>query len=337
MEKNDEMMIRRKAVEGFLVQLALRRRLSEIDAGEDVHDMTQEEIAAARVECARRIHPFDQEIAPGHVRMLSGTERPTYVLVARRWTNKSWLVIPFSDFSEPATETELKFRIDGGVGIRVLQLWNARSLLEQTLAKSWLVYTLQAAELDDAITAWKWSVGEGELSDDQIVRTGLPIMRRDDPRIAYEDSEISNFAKLDGEDIAATTRLAWQEIVRMNIALRGRIGNAFGKSRAFEDDKVLAAADVTAPVSADCKVEGLDGVVHVRYAPADGHLMLRVFGPDGNRSQVLDGWGVFGKDAELLGMISEASFACEIKDGFDGVLALADEDGNVYSLQSEVE
>ena len=76
------------------------------------------------------------------------------------------------------------------------------TLLLLTTISMWTA-TLQAAELDDAITAWKWSVGEGELSEDQILRTGIPIMRRDDPRVEYEDSELANFAKLDSRDLIA--------------------------------------------------------------------------------------------------------------------------------------
>ena len=336
MDKNEEMGIRRRSVERFLAQLMLRKRLSEVDVGGDGSDcMTPEKVAEVRAECARRVQPFDPEITSGQVRMLSGTERPTYALVARRWASASWLVIPFSDYAEPATETELRARIDGGVGLRVLQLWNARSLLDQTLAKSWLVYTFQDAELDDAIAAWEWSVGEGVLSDDQIVRTGLPIMRRDDPRIAYENIELANFAKLDKEDLIATERLAWLESVRES--LKGQVLDKDGKSQAPENTVALAAADAVGPVNTNCRVDGLDGMVCVRYVPADKHLMLRVYGQDGNPSQALDGWGVFGKDAELLGMIEGPIFACHVKDGFDGVLLLADEDGNVYPLQGDTE
>ena len=237
-------------------------------------------------------------------------------------------MIPFSDFSEPATETELKFRIDGGVGLRVLQLWNARSLLEQTLAKSWLVYTLQAAELDDAITAWKWSVGEGELSEDQILRTGIPIMRRDDPRVEYEDSELANFAKLDSKDLIATEHLAWLESIRT--VASGM--TPFARSRVFEQDYALAAAEAEKPVAADCRLPEFDGVVHVRYTPHDRRLYIRVFGADGNPSQKLDGWDVFGSDASLLGTISNAGFVCEFKSAFDGVLCLAHEEGGVVHL-----
>ncbi len=148
----------------------------------------------------------------------------------------------------------------------------------------------------------------GEESDDLGFVRGCPYVSMSDDRIAYRLKMSQGLVLMKGAQACA-----------------------------FEEDYALAAADTAAPVGADFKVEGLDGVVCVRYVPADGHLMLRVFGPDGNRSQALDGWGVFGKDAELLGSISDASFACEIKDGFDGILSLADEDGNVYPLQGDTE
>ena len=279
------------------------------------------------------MRPFDSEIAPGQVRMLSGTERLTYALVARRWDDKSWLAIPFSDFAEPATEAELKVRIDGGIGLRVLQLWNARSLLHETLAKSWLVCTLPDAELEDAVSAWEWSVGVGRLTEDQLVRTGLPIMRRNDQRIEYENNEVANFAKIDAEDLAAAERLVWQEKVRD--ALEGRHRRSFAEARVFEADHALAAAEIAQPVAGNCRVQKFNGVVHVRYVSADRHLHIRVFGVDGNRSDALDGWGVFDGDARLLGMISGADFSYAFKSAFDGVLTIADDEGNVFPLISD--
>ena len=99
---------------------------------------------------------------------MSGVENIAYVLVARKWDADSWLIVPFSMYSSPATDTELQVKVNGGVGLRVLQLWNARSLLTQTLEKSWLVHVLSDEDLADAFTAWQWSVGVGELSDDQL-------------------------------------------------------------------------------------------------------------------------------------------------------------------------
>ena len=323
MDKNEMRNARQIAKQRFLAQYALRRSLTGVATDDMIADAALEKDVVAREECSRHIRPFDVDVEAGQVRMLSGTDRPTYALVAQRWDDKSWLLLPFSDFAEPATETELKLRIDGGVGLRVLQLWNARSLLGQTLAKSWLVHALPTAELEDAVSAWKWTVGEGELSEEQLARTGLPIMRRDDPRIAYEDSELANFAKLDSEDLRVTERLAWLESMRLT---------PFAQSRVFEQDYALAAAKVEQPVEADCRVPEFDGVVNVRYTPHDSRLYIRVFGADGNPSQKLDGWDVFGSDACLLGTISNAGFVCEFKSAFDGVLCLAYEEGDVVHL-----
>ena len=331
MDRNELNDVRQKSIHGFFTQYAIRRKLMKTTFDETVTSTTPEENDAARKECARHVRPFDQEIATGQIRMLSGMERPTYVLVARRWDERSWLVIPFSDYSNPATEMELKARIDGGVGLRVLQLWNARSLFEESLSKSWIVHAFSDVELEDAVSAWKWSVGVGELTENQIARTGLPIMRRDDPRVEYENYELANFAELDAEDMALANRLSW--LAQVGEALKGQSLVPFRESSVFESDYAFAAENSKAPVSANCRVDGLGGVVLVRYVPADTHLMLRVFGLDGNRSQALDGWGVFGKDAKLLGMVEGATFACEVPDGFDGVLTLVDEDGGVHPLR----
>ena len=118
MDSKELMNIRQKAVEKFLLQQTIMTRLSEVNSGVDVPSTTPEGDKLAREECTRLIRPYDSEIAAGQVRMLSGTERPTYALVARRWDEKSWLILPFSDYSEPATETEMKVTSDGVWGIK---------------------------------------------------------------------------------------------------------------------------------------------------------------------------------------------------------------------------
>ena len=136
----------------------------------------------------------------------------------------------------------------------------------------------------------------------------------------------------------ADDRIAYRFTMSQELTLlRGEVSVPVTRSETFAACYALAAAPVAEPVSANCNVDGLDGTVHVRYSPADGHLMLRVYDPDGNRSPVLDGWGVFGQDATLLGTIEGAAFSCAFKDGFDGVLALVDEEGNVHPLQGGAE
>ncbi len=329
MENKELMNVRQESVDRFLVQQELRKRLSAVDAGAGACEPSAED-AAAREECARRVRPFDKDIEAGQIRMLSGTERPTYALVARRWDENSWLLLPFSNYSEPATETEMKLRPSGGIGLRVLQLWNARSLLEQTVAKSWLVAELSAEDIEDALGAWKWSVGVGELSEDQLSRTGLPIMRRDDPRISYEDEELTNFKTMDAEDMS---RLEWLESVQDGLDEQEL--KPFVFADVFREDYALAAGEAVNPVAADCLVPGFDGSVNVRYVPAENKLHIRVFAPDGTRSKDLDGRSVFGGGANMLGVISGGDFACVLKSQFDGVVCLADADGNVVPLLSD--
>lgn len=330
--ENDKLTeTRREATQKFLVSYKIRKQLGEVTSEDVVTTAVSGNDSVVREECARLVRPFDSDISAGQVRMLSGVERLTYVLVIRKWNADAWLVVPFSMYSSPATDTELQMKVNGGVGLRVLQLWNARSLLIQTLAKSWLVHTLSDDDLADAFTAWQWSVGVGELSEDQLARTGMPITNRKDPRIEYQDVSLANFAKIDAKDLALSELVA-----AVREANAGRNQPPFIDEPVFEkeEDYDLAAADKSEPVVADCKVDGLNGLVHLRYDPKEKELRLRVFGLDGNRSSALDGWSVFGKDAVFLDNIDGADFVHKFKDRFDGVLSLVDENGVVNPLLS---
>ena len=322
--------VRKKSTRDFLVAYELRKQLARVGTDDMQFDSSPEETAAAQEECAKRVRPFDGDIAVGQVRALSGVREITYALVARKWDDRSWLVIPFSSFSVPATDAELKMKVDGGLGLRVIQLWNARSLLTATVAESWLVHTLSNEDVADVISAWQWTVGVGELSEDQLVRTGMPIVRRDDPRIAYEDAVLENFAELDAADLAATERLSWLASVRESMGKK--VQEPFRSSPVFERDYAVAAADAEKTVTAECKVSGFNGTVNVRYNSAVRKLNLRVFGADGDHSAELDGWNVFGGGGEPLGVVKNAAFTYEFHGRFDGVLALADDEGNVFSL-----
>ena len=334
MDKKKMTEIRKASTRDFLVAYELRKKLAQVDVEDVVVETTPEEDAVAREECSRLVRPFDGDVAVGQVRVLSGVKEITYVLVARKWDERSWLVIPFSSFSVPATDTELKMKLDGGLGLRVVQLWNARSLLTETVAKSWLVHTLPEEGVADIISAWQWSVGVGELSDDQLARTGMPIMRRDDPRIAYEDEALANFAELDAVDFAANERQSMVDVVREAM---GKIGRTpFRPSPVFECDYALAAAAAEKAVSAECRVDGFDGSVYVRYAPSARSLNIGVFDAGGNRSSALDGWSVFGSGPEPLGAVEQASFACTFSGRFDGVLALVNDEGTVFPLTEGV-
>lgn len=330
MESRELIKLRREATQKFLLAYKVRKQLGEVASDDNVTTMKSDNDFDMREKCAHLVRSFDRDIDAGQVRVLSGVESIAYVLVTRKWDEVSWLVIPFSMYSSPATDTELQIKVTGGMGLCVLQLWNARSLLTQTLEKSWLVHTLSEEDLADALAAWQWTVGVGALTDDQLARTGMPITNRNDSRIEYQDISLANFAKLDAVDLARSELIA---AVRESIA--GKRQSAFVRTPIFEqEDYSLAAAGTIKPVTANCKVNGLDGSVHLRYDPKKNELRLRVFGPDGNRSIALDGWTVFGKNAAYLGNIVGADFIHKFDGRFDGILNLVDENGAVNPLVS---
>jgi len=334
MESGELTKLRREATQKFLASYKMRKQLGEVASEDNVPTMESDNDSDVREKCSRLIRPFDPCIAAGQVRILSGVENIAYVLVTRKWDADSWLIVPFSMYSSPATDTELQVKVNGGVGLRVLQLWNARSLLTQTLEKSWLVHVLSDEDLADALTAWQWTVGVGELTDDQLARTGMPITNRKDSRIEYQDISLANFAKLDAEDLALSEKLSFL-IAAAREAIAGKRQSAFVRSPIFkQEDYALAAAGTIKPVTANCKVNGLDGTVNLRYDPKENELRLRVFGLDGKRSSALDGWTVFGRDAVYLGNIVDADFIHKFDCRFDGILNLVDENGAVNPLVS---
>ena len=320
---------RKTNTEKFLIQYEMRQRLEAVDGGGECRENVSGD-ERARAECARRVQQFDREIERGQIRVLPKTERVTYVLVAREWSESSWLVIPFSNFSEPATDDELRLQDDGGVGLRVVQLWNARSMTRSTLQKSWVVATMDEKELNDILAAWKWTVGAAELSESQQSRTGLPILERDDKRITYQDRELKNFAEIDAADMR---REEWCAKVRINLQSWRR--QPLRMSRTFDRNYALAASPVLEPVSVDCEVPGFEVKVHVRYTPEDKALRIEVFGSDGSCSKALDGWSVFAAPEEALGEIENGRFKYTFAEFFDGVVAIADLEGGVFPLISE--
>lgn len=331
---------RETATAAFLKSLELRACLTcEPEVEFDVKT-TPEQDAVARAECLAHRSPFDRDLAEGQIRVLSQTRELSYVLVAQRWDSRSWLVLPFSSYSEPATDQEMRLKSDGGLGLRVLQLWNARSVAGDLLAESWVAGTLSAEDHADAISAWRSSIGLSEFSEDQMARTGMPILRRDDPRIAYQQAAFENFARLDAADLnlaldaeeCADKKVAWLELARKFLEEKGR---AFSPAWNVEESCAIAAASAEKAVSADCPVEGFDGCVHVRYQPQEKLLSLHVFDGKGARSKALDGWLVLGSGAQDLGSISGGAFVVTLRDRFDGVLAIMDSAGNVHVLAEE--
>ena len=141
--------------------------------------------------------PFDEELAQGQIRVLSQLDAIVYVVLLRRWTASSFLVMPFSKYSFPATDEEYLTRQDGGMCLRVLQGWNTRTLQDETLRQSWVAGELNQDDLSAAMALWNYVLGDAELTEDQLARTGVPIYRADDPRLSYKRESLELFRKLE--------------------------------------------------------------------------------------------------------------------------------------------
>ena len=327
--KNLEMNRRNNTLD-FLRAQEIRNILSSKD-----DDIQAEEIKATNTasEHIRPFHPFPME---GQVRVLKDTAQLVYMLLAKKWDESSFLVIPFSSYSQPATDMELAVKKRGGLGLRVLQVWNARSLRVETLRKGWFVGYLPQEDIDDALSLWNYQVGGEAPSEDILSRTGMPICRGDDPRLKYQEESIADFAKVDEADLAVYEH---EEKNATGIFFEFKPASAFAKSIIFEDKEeyALAAADAESVVASTCHVEGFNGNVEVQYVPSERMLYLRVYGADDNVSTALDGRGVLGSKAEVLGYFQNGILKVEVEKSFDGRLMLLDKEGKTYPLCESLE
>lgn len=300
MEENMDRLIdvRRKASLDFMRSYEIRRRLMAAEDGNEVASDVSGEAASP--------HPYHPFPITGQVRLLSQTEELTYVLLLRRWSADSFLVVPFSAYSDPATDMELKLRTQGGLGLRVLQIWNARSLQIATLQNTWLVAKLPQEDVEDAKAMWQYSIGGEPPSEDILSRTGLPIRRRDDPRIGYQDEVMVNFAKLDAVDLESASAE-----LQASDANSGIMEFPFEVSSVEKECHALAAAGVALPEMATLEVEGLEGEILLKNDKKIGRLVLRAYDHDGELNAAVDGWGVLDANLNVLGYFRGSDFLFE--------------------------
>ena len=290
--------VRRKASLDFMRSYQIRRHLMTADVGNEVTSDASGDVVNP--------HPYHPFPIAGQVRLLSQTEELTYVLLLRRWSEDSFLVVPFSAYSEPATDMELKLRTQGGLGLRVLQVWNARSLQIATLQNTWLVANLPQEDIEDAKAMWRYSIGGESPSEDVLSRTGLPIRRRDDPRIKYQDEVAANFAKLDAADLE--TACAESPVSDANKGIMEFPSDGFSSE---EESHALAAAGVALPEMATLEVEGLEGKILLKNDKRFRRLVLRAYDQNDESNASVNGWSVLDANLNVLGYFSGSDFLLE--------------------------
>lgn len=259
--------------------------------------------------------PFDEELAQGQIRVLSQLDAIVYVVLLRRWTDSSYLIMPFSKYSFPATDEEYLTRQDGGMYLRVLQGWNARTLQDETLRQSWVAGELNQEDLTAAMALWNYVLGDADLPDNQLARTGVPIYRADDPRLSYKQETMQLFQELDERDMAIATQpeeeealsplLFWNAAAERLLSQRPDLTLNPGWRPAQRT--ALAAADEESDLSVTLAVEDQPVLVVIDYSQASRELCLNVLDEEsGDISSALDGCEVLDTLAgNSLGVIRE--------------------------------
>ena len=106
---------------------------------------------------------FDGPVKVGEIRIFADMNRPFVALVLESRGAVGYRLVPVSPFTVPASAREML------VGERVFQLWNTCTAAKDFTERSWLVATLEAADVAE-IAAAVAKVPSGARSEDETAR-----------------------------------------------------------------------------------------------------------------------------------------------------------------------
>ena len=106
---------------------------------------------------------FDAPVQVGEIRVFADMNRPFVALILESRGAVGYRLVPVSPFTVPASAREML------VGERVFQLWNACTAAKDFAERSWLVATLEAADVAE-IAAAVAAVPSGARSEDETAR-----------------------------------------------------------------------------------------------------------------------------------------------------------------------
>ncbi|HPY90316.1 MAG TPA: hypothetical protein PLE92_10785 [Lentisphaeria bacterium] len=206
--KRNSQPMRERWTRSFIQQYLRRselQRLALADAEEDEPAPSYEVADAPPLRPRAQAAPHDlEELLPGQIRLLSQPKEMVWLLILRQWDSGTWLIVPFSPFSFPATEEEYLLGGNRTKYLDVLQFWNARTLNALFLRRSWLVSTLTPEEMQCVEILFDSSLSGDAVPDDLLANTGLPIVSADDPRLDYKTENLVRFTDLDSADLQMT-------------------------------------------------------------------------------------------------------------------------------------
>jgi hypothetical protein len=218
-ENHTDMDLQRHKLDLWLKEWELDRALA---ADPELTTETQRSVQQNPVKPQLRLreNTVSESIAAGQIRLLHplpaspASDRPIYVAVLRQNTDGTFLIVPFSRFSTPAVPGELKTGLEG-IHVRVLCVWNSRTVQASTLAHSWHAGEIsddkmrQALDLHRRIAAQRGNDGlPGKQNPSLEDEIGPPLLHPLDPRHQYLAEESATFdeALTAAESQSASTR-----------------------------------------------------------------------------------------------------------------------------------
>lgn len=317
-------------LDAWLDERAAERAASEAEFPPEVEQAVQDNrrLAAAA-------GPYDDGIAPGQIRILSKrfTADPDvvpHVLVLEEWSDGLWLIAPFSPYATPATPAEMATGIELA-GLCVIQAWNARSVHDVLLRKSFLFGTLPAQVLDEARDLFRNALSGKELPEGFAARRGPCILCEADPRRAYLSECMARLAPLSTAVKATERLLAEREAQDLNAVARTALGPdqvwrpgvcrpVFARK---EYEYTLAAG--SKPATVDTYAVG-DAELVLSFYPDADEVQMSFYDAEGEPDTSFDGYGVLAGGVEFAGSFRDATLclhAGDVRDAF----ALVDRDG----------
>lgn len=246
---------------------------------------------------------------------------------------KSYLVSPFGDYSEPATTTEWLTGLEA-VPLRVLCLWNTRDYPAKWLELGWEVGELKPQELADAREVFRHALTGVPLSDHLRQQVGAPIFHPHDPRLAYQEEEARQFSI-----VPEYADYRWQlEQAKRIQDSPGRglrpAGLAYWPlATKIEDQLALAAASSAGGLRKKTYlITELQVHLVLRLESDKQTLSINVYEPSGRPSKALDQAELVNAAGEPLTRLSSASgrvVEASLQNGF----ALRLVDGRIFVPQ----
>lgn len=139
-----------------------------------------------------------------------------YVAILDSTPQRLFRICPFSRFSEPATTGEWLTRCTAPA-LRVLCLWNTRTVPEPVVLRSWPAGQLTPRQLASALEVQRYLSTGALPRHARVDDLGPPLLHPADPRWAYE---VEAAAEMDAAMEALSTRFYWTDSRRLTADAR---------------------------------------------------------------------------------------------------------------------